>query len=409
MQIIGAPSFFPTVWGWIKRWFDPVTVSKIFILAKHEVKPTLNKFMDPKDFPKRYGGDLEWDWGQTPAIDEETRAAISTDGNEGWVQGPCLWLDHQRVMVGSEHGKLRRPDKEIQEKKPVVYAADYTEEPVHPDRKASGIGGAANGKLDPPKPHHYPSQHAVNAANLASGTAAAASSSRLSSRPTSKRQSKEFDRSAPAPAPAPAPQIAQTTDGAQEIKPENLKAAPMGGATVHVPPNQAAYPQTTAEYVSKDKSREILGNGTATPEIKVSDSEPKQAEPSVAAPAAAVTATATAAASAPPVNGDSVPSRPSTSETASHPHPHPHPPGMPEPGPIPKHTVETLKKVTNKMDGESTSSIPESANGAIPHPEVILASDKSKGLALEKENMDALAVNGGGRPDMQRFVTAAEF
>lgn len=24
--IIGAPSFFPTVWGWIKRWFDPVTV-----------------------------------------------------------------------------------------------------------------------------------------------------------------------------------------------------------------------------------------------------------------------------------------------------------------------------------------------------------------------------------------------
>ena len=29
--IIGAPSFFPTVWGWIKRWFDPITVSKIFI------------------------------------------------------------------------------------------------------------------------------------------------------------------------------------------------------------------------------------------------------------------------------------------------------------------------------------------------------------------------------------------
>src|SRR5438034_8056022 len=28
-QIIGAPSFFPTVWGWIKRWFDPVTTSKI--------------------------------------------------------------------------------------------------------------------------------------------------------------------------------------------------------------------------------------------------------------------------------------------------------------------------------------------------------------------------------------------
>lgn len=24
--LIGAPSFFPTVWSWIKRWFDPITV-----------------------------------------------------------------------------------------------------------------------------------------------------------------------------------------------------------------------------------------------------------------------------------------------------------------------------------------------------------------------------------------------
>ena len=24
--IIGAPSFFPTVWSWIKKWFDPITV-----------------------------------------------------------------------------------------------------------------------------------------------------------------------------------------------------------------------------------------------------------------------------------------------------------------------------------------------------------------------------------------------
>jgi len=24
--IIGAPSFFPTVWSWVKKWFDPITV-----------------------------------------------------------------------------------------------------------------------------------------------------------------------------------------------------------------------------------------------------------------------------------------------------------------------------------------------------------------------------------------------
>lgn len=24
--VVGAPSFFPTIWEWAKRWFDPITV-----------------------------------------------------------------------------------------------------------------------------------------------------------------------------------------------------------------------------------------------------------------------------------------------------------------------------------------------------------------------------------------------
>ena len=24
--VVGAPSFFPTIWGWVQRWFDPITV-----------------------------------------------------------------------------------------------------------------------------------------------------------------------------------------------------------------------------------------------------------------------------------------------------------------------------------------------------------------------------------------------
>ncbi|CRK45614.1 hypothetical protein BN1723_019779, partial [Verticillium longisporum] len=43
--VIGAPSFFTTVWGWVKRWFDPITVSKIFILSEAEVKPTLEAYI----------------------------------------------------------------------------------------------------------------------------------------------------------------------------------------------------------------------------------------------------------------------------------------------------------------------------------------------------------------------------
>lgn len=30
--IIGAPSFFPTVWSWIKKWFDPITVVSLGFL-----------------------------------------------------------------------------------------------------------------------------------------------------------------------------------------------------------------------------------------------------------------------------------------------------------------------------------------------------------------------------------------
>ena len=125
-----------------------MTVSKIFILHKSEVKSTLSQFMDPQNFPKRYGGELDWEWGQLPSLDEEALQAVERDGNKGWVPGPCLWLDYQRVVVGSDNGKLRRADEEVAEKKPVVYAADYTDVPVHRDRHLSTLlkaQAAANG------------------------------------------------------------------------------------------------------------------------------------------------------------------------------------------------------------------------------------------------------------------------
>ena len=66
-QIVGAPGFFPTVWGWVKRWFDPITVSKIFILSPQNVYSTLSQYIDhdniPKDVPYRankVGGRAGW-------------------------------------------------------------------------------------------------------------------------------------------------------------------------------------------------------------------------------------------------------------------------------------------------------------------------------------------------------------
>ena len=59
------------MWGWIKRWFDPVTVSKIFILNSHEVIPVLTQFIDIADIPKAYGGELEWGFFDNPIWDDE--------------------------------------------------------------------------------------------------------------------------------------------------------------------------------------------------------------------------------------------------------------------------------------------------------------------------------------------------
>jgi hypothetical protein len=72
-----------------------------------------------------------------PHMDEESLRAVQKDGRSGWVDGPCLWLDHKRFAVGSVDGKPRRPDSEIAALKPVVYAADKTDEPVHPNAAAS--------------------------------------------------------------------------------------------------------------------------------------------------------------------------------------------------------------------------------------------------------------------------------
>ena len=115
-QIIGAPAFFPTVWGWIKRWFDPVTTSKIFILSASEVKPTLTSFMDPSSFPKQYGGELEWQWGDMPNLDEPARELLQgveqpiTEGQtkKELLKGPLLFKGDKIEVLGTENGKERR-------------------------------------------------------------------------------------------------------------------------------------------------------------------------------------------------------------------------------------------------------------------------------------------------------------
>lgn len=360
----------------MKRWFDPVTVSKIFILGKNEVTPTLQSYMEPSSIPKKYGGQLNWAWGDSPDLDQETREALERDGHKGWVKGPALWLNNKRIVVGSENGKARRSDKEIAEMKPIVYAADYTEDPVHAEkRRASAVSSqrkslAMNGKASLDKSR----SDSPNVLVEREGEAAAATAVVASASPA--------HTSAPA---EPEPQhSAPKTALPTHLAADSIRTSPMGDSQVHLPNAQPAAPATTAEYISPTPSRQNLPTSVEnhTPDVPQTDIRP--------------TNTAAVATTVPPTQP---PVEPAVVA--------PHPAGHTQPGPLSDHQTQINQKIANQLQGESTILIPAEANGALAHPAIVASSDNTKGLAMEE---DKLALNGGlTRPQPERFVTAAEF
>jgi len=104
----------------VKRWFDPITVSKIFILSASDMKSTLEQFIDPENIPKKYGGRLDWAWGDLPYIEPTIDRALTwknpstgSHGRPGFPAGPIRWIlaadgGMEAIAVGSVKGKNRR-------------------------------------------------------------------------------------------------------------------------------------------------------------------------------------------------------------------------------------------------------------------------------------------------------------
>lgn len=112
--IVGAPSFFPTIWSWLRHWFDPITVSKIFVLSQDQVKPTLERFVESCDLPRRYGGTLDWEFGDLPLVEAELLEVMNVeDGVPTILPGPLRWrrsVDGMKVeahALGSTSGQPR--------------------------------------------------------------------------------------------------------------------------------------------------------------------------------------------------------------------------------------------------------------------------------------------------------------
>jgi hypothetical protein len=87
-------------------------VSKIFILAQHEVHPTLAKYVDESCIPKKYGGKLNWEWGQPPAVEPAIINAMKWEGGRTFPSGPVRFEQDKAgnliaYAVGSEKGQRR--------------------------------------------------------------------------------------------------------------------------------------------------------------------------------------------------------------------------------------------------------------------------------------------------------------
>jgi len=105
--IMGAPSFFPTIWGYIQKWFEPALTAKISVLAKSDVMPTLTKYMDAHDIPQWIGGGLEWDYGDHPNLDAEARAMVGSKLADNWVEGPLRVVTDEKGSRIDAVGKSR--------------------------------------------------------------------------------------------------------------------------------------------------------------------------------------------------------------------------------------------------------------------------------------------------------------
>lgn len=149
--IIGAPIFFPTVWGWIKKWFDPITTSKIFILGHHEMKKTLETFIDPANIPKKYGGQLDFEFGDHAVLDPALKNVLKWEGeNNDFVPGPMYWVDEEgRGESGSGTGEMRAiaAGSSNKEERKVTVCTIF-KSPAEASTAANGhaVGSQGNGK-----------------------------------------------------------------------------------------------------------------------------------------------------------------------------------------------------------------------------------------------------------------------
>ena len=80
----------------------------------------MEQYINIEDIPKKYGGTLDWEWGQLPNLDPEIAAHLKWEhpsrnehGQDSFPKGPVRWRaalegDAAVVALGSENGRQRQ-------------------------------------------------------------------------------------------------------------------------------------------------------------------------------------------------------------------------------------------------------------------------------------------------------------
>jgi hypothetical protein len=138
------------------------------------VQSTLRKFIDPANIPKKFGGELDFEFGKIPALDPALKDLITWEGSHmDFPHGPLFWHDRgdyiELEAVGSvdkqeRHEticKLRKPppDHVYSEKQNVLAGVTPQRAELRPDLlraatekddllSATAAAGMADGKGD---------------------------------------------------------------------------------------------------------------------------------------------------------------------------------------------------------------------------------------------------------------------
>ena len=121
----------------------------MFILAQDDIFPTLSTFIKVEDIPKKYGGDLDFEYGKMPNLDSEIRQHLSIgstkDAETFFIASPMRWVDAASgkddemiaLSVGSLDGRQRKEQIAVLHTLTRGVATDSNDQAVAPSRPVS--------------------------------------------------------------------------------------------------------------------------------------------------------------------------------------------------------------------------------------------------------------------------------